>query len=109
MSEEKFTPGKWTVHHGLMEPTFIHTAAKDEEYEDGKTPVICECYHGIKGQYPNFDHSELQANANLIAAAPEMYALLKTIADPATFMGAKTCEELRTAIEAVLKKARGEA
>ena len=109
MSEEMFTPGEWTVHHGFMEPTFIHTAKKDDEYEDGKTPVICECYYGIKGLYPNFDHSELQANALLIAAAPEMYALLKMIADPTTFMGAQTCEELRAAINAVLEKARGEA
>ena len=49
-----------------------------------------------------------KADAYLMAASKEMYALLKMIADPATFMGSEINKDLRIAIEAVLKKARGE-
>lgn len=41
-------------------------------------------------------------------AQAKMYALLKMISDPTTFMGAQTNETLRTVIENILTKARGE-
>jgi hypothetical protein len=83
MSKEKFTQGEWEAHLGIMEPTFVHIG-KEDDYVDGETPVICELHHGIKKIHPDsvgfdFDHSEMRANANLIAAAPEMYAKLKEI------------------------------
>lgn len=94
---EKFTPGNWKVSDQREIPNM------DYDYsivDDGGWYIA---------HIENCSLKEQEANAHLIAAAPEMYALLKTIADPATFMGAQTNEALRTAIEVVLKKARGEA
>lgn len=114
MSKEKFTQGEWKAHLGIMEPTFVHIG-KEDDYVDGETPVICELHHGIKKRRPDsvgfdFDHSEIRANAHLIAAAPEMYALLSIILSPTAMMSQQFRDErLRTAIENVLKKARGEA
>lgn len=123
MSKEKFTPGEWTAHLGIMEPTFVHIG-KDDDYVDGETTVICELHHGIKKRHPDsvgfdFDTSEMRANAALIAAAPEMYRLLyklcrKTSHCPycgSRLTGRKAmmyldCEKCE--INRVLKKARGE-
>ena len=79
---------------------YICSKCADEERQHPDYQLAVEVKRRMKRE---------KAYANLFAAAPVMYALLKMIADPPTFMGAKTCEELRTAIEAVLKKARGEA
>ena len=97
MSEEKFTLGNWKVSDQREIPNMNYDYSI---VDDGGWYIA---------HIENCSLEEQEANAHLIAAAPVMYALLKMIADPATFMGAKTCEELRTAIEAVLKKARGEA
>ena len=101
MSEEKFTPGKWEIeersaHSGSYSMYGFSIMTNKHR--------ICMCQTDDDRNIP-----QMKANAHLISAAPEMYALLKMIADPTTFMGAQTCEELRTAINAVLKKARGEA
>ena len=107
MSVEKFTPGEWTAHLGIMEPTFVHIG-KEEDYKDGETPVICELHYGIKKKHQDsfefdFDHSEMRANAALIAAAPEMYRMLEQLHRVLKFFPI-----LRRAIEEVLKRARGE-
>ena len=83
MSNEKFTPGVWTAHLGIMEPTFVHTG-KEDDYVDGETPVICELHHGIKKKHPgigimDFDHTEMNANAALIAAAALVVLVLVLI------------------------------
>ncbi len=107
MSKEKFTPGEWTAHLGIMEPTFVHIG-KEDDYVDGETPVICELHHGIKKRHPDsvgfdFDHSEMRANAALISAAPEMY---ECVCDALTDL--EMSEGMRAHFEKVLKKARGE-
>lgn len=107
MSDEKFTQGEWTAHLGIMEPTFVHIG-KEEDYKDGETPVICELYHGIKkkhqdSSYLAFDSSEMEANAALIAAAPEMYRMLEQLHGVLS-----SVPLLQGEIEAVLKKARGD-
>ena len=104
---EKFTPGEWTAHLGIMGPTFVHIG-KDDDYVDGETPVICELHHGIKKIHPDsvgfdFDSSEMKANAHLIAAAPEMYRMLEQLHGTLSKVPV-----LQREIEKVLKKARGE-
>ena len=114
MSNEKFTPGEWVAHLGIMEPTFVHTG-KEDDYVDGETPVICELHHGIKKKHPgtcimDFDHTEMNANAALIAASPDMYRVLSGICWEKS---ARICnyapESCKVcAIRKALKKARGE-
>lgn len=55
------------------------------------------------------DYERVRANAYLIKAAPKMYALLSMMVSP-TIMMSQTMrnDDLRTAIESVLRKARGE-
>ena len=105
MTKEKFTPGEWHIWKDNSTIPFIFD-------KDGYA-IACMCgkqkdYSVISCLEDYLEPEKVQANAHLIAAAPEMYALLKMISAPTTFMGAKTDEVLRTAIEAVLKKARGE-
>ena len=57
-----FTKGKWEVEHGAFDPE-----------------IICE--NEYLAFIYNLEHlEETEANARLIAAAPEMYNLLKSIA-----------------------------
>lgn len=135
MSNEKFTPGEWTAHLGIMEPTFVFVG-REEDYDDEKTPIICELHFGIKKKYLgsrclNMDDREKQANAHLIAAVPVMYrnneqtlteleqmipAMLAVCADchnrnckVCQFAKVlKTASEMERRIEQVQKKARGE-
>lgn len=100
MTTEKFTPGEWRVtYHSRMRHV-------KDWYE------IYSIYGAKKIAVVDFsddsDGKTEEANASLIEAAPEMYAVLKMIADTTTFMGSKTDETLRIAIDAILKKARGE-
>lgn len=118
---EKFTQGEWTAHIGIMEPTYIFIG-KEDDYVDGETPVICELHHGIKKKYPgshtmDFDHTEMNANAALIAAAPKMYNRLKEVKsdfrallfNPYISEHTKECIKIMIDhIEDDLKKARGE-
>ena len=104
---KKFTPGEWTAHLGIMEPTFVFIG-KEDEYVDGETPVICELHHGIKKEYPgngimDFDHTEMRANAALIAAAPELF---ECVCDALSDL--QMSEGMRRHFEEVLKKARGD-
>ena len=66
--------------------------------------MIADCQSDNKA-----DYERVKANAHLIKAAPEMYALLSMMVSP-TIMMSQTMrnDDLRTAIESVLKKARGE-
>lgn len=81
----------------------------DMQYGYSIDDLVAEAYSFMKAEAFTAVEVKDDAESNLYAAASEMYTLLKMIADPTTFMGTQTCEELRTAIEAVLKKARGEA
>ena len=100
---EKFTPGELIASESYAD----NGALSHYNFVDKDGDIIglfCDEDAQIKNRM-----KREKVYANLFAAAPEMYALLKMIADPTTFMGAQTCEELRTAIKTVLKKARGEA
>ena len=94
---EKFTPGEWGIV-GSGEHGFVYITDNPQK-EIQERHIICQVQ-------TNTRHSTI-SNAALIAAAPEMYALLSLMAEP-TFMGATIPQYLRSSIESVLKKARGE-
>ena len=100
---EKFTKEPWEISDMSCVDAMDNYTACFHIGISSTGEMIADCQSDNKA-----DYERVKANAHLIAAAPEMYALLKMIADPKTFMGAKTDETLRTAIESVLKKARGE-
>ncbi len=70
----KFTPGKWSV--GIHEKYGQYIYADDGE---AIIAVIRSC--GYTGHSEEKEAAR-QANAQLIAAAPEMYELLKALAYP---------------------------
>ena len=88
MSETKFTPGPWSFRRN-------YGSSLDFFGEDGARAIVCEVR--LINQ---------EANAHLIAAAPELYRLL----DEA--LSYTSCESwspsLTDEIEAALVKARGE-
>lgn len=83
------TPGPWSYYHD--------TCARCEK--DGVAEYIIDGPPGgYHGQFSN------EADARLIAAAPEMYAILQLVADHF----ANTDAVVGIAASAVLAKARGE-
>ena len=104
MSKEKFTPAPWSIHH-FGNRTLIVTGMRKD---------VCEIYSLV-------NLGEKCANANLIAAAPEMYEALHTCFITLQIIPTilVTDEELFNAVleklkpinklaRQVLKKARGE-
>lgn len=90
MDEPKFTPGTWSLNH--------------ESYGVHIEPSIA--WIGFGTAHTETEH---KANAALIAAAPEMYAKLKELADVLRFGGMRcTNRTMAQEIEEILKKARGE-
>ncbi len=91
MSKPIFTPGPWHESDDISDPCYIV----------GKGRIVCS----IKYHEP---YDEADANAHLIAAAPEMYAMLERIMDYRTggpFIANPTKTE---EIYNLLAKARGE-
>lgn len=99
---EKFTPAPWIYMDGdsFEKDTVITT----EDRIDNGTIPICEmdtCFTGSIGD-------EQEANAALIAAAPEMYEMLDEISDGLLDAGGFGNCALAKRIEQLLAKARGE-
>ena len=96
MSEAKFTPGPWKALRG-----HAYWEVSPQVRGDGQPFTICDCCPTA----PRCPDGGLQeANAHLIAAAPEMYDMLKTIEnDDGSVPG-----WLWDRIQATLAKARGE-
>ena len=89
MSEPKFTRGPWNNCDG-----------ETIETKKARICIIAPL---------NLTQEESDANAALIAAAPEMYAKLKELADVLRFGGMRcTNRTMAQEIEEILKKARGE-
>ena len=107
MSEKKFETK--TVVELNDAVCIARSLLRDMQYGYSIDDLVVEAASFMRNEAFTAVEVKDDAESNLYATVPEMYALLKMIADPTTFMGAQTCEELRTAIEAVLKKARGEA
>lgn len=40
--KERFTPGPWEAHAGIMEPDYVFIG--DEENCDAENRVVCECF-----------------------------------------------------------------
>ena len=69
----KFTPGPWLL---LTSADYGIPAVKGFDPKDGKRFEICECW----GEDNDVSTTEMsRANAALIAAAPDMYAVLKEL------------------------------
>lgn len=95
MSNEKFTQGEWDWFISGLESGYPIVSAGETD--------IAEIY------LPQGNHEEMMANVSLIAAAPEMYRMLKYLADGIRFGGLQHTDRSLTAeIDELLKKARGE-
>lgn len=99
MSEEKFTQGEWRAE--IEDHSFCDTGDYITTFGivTGKNQSIAECFDTGK-----INEEEAAANCHLIAAAPEMYRLLEQLHGTL-----ESVPILQGEIEAVLKKARGEA
>lgn len=89
MNNPQFTSGPWHVSEN--QPTVV----------GNKEKAVCKCEIDW-----DLGANERKANASLIAAAPEMYALLLDIVTDYQCMPNPAV--MADKIEAVLKKARGE-
>jgi hypothetical protein len=99
MSESKFTPGPWDYHFTEINPYHAYIHGDDKE---------CIALMDSRGGLAKTD--EIKANAQLIAAAPDLLAALDSLVLACELPG-DHCEveqALRIAIEAI-KKAKGEA
>ena len=105
---EKFTPGPWFVDADFY--VYGGDGRKNQgEYFDGvEFPLVCDVESDSR------DRTENKANAALIAAAPEMYDILKHYfdliqrADYGDILAEQKIFEDIVYIEEVLMKARGE-
>lgn len=110
---EKFTPGEWEVNEKTMECGNLYRYCFEVISPDVRKRV---CYSETDEQK---NAEQMQANAALIAAAPQLYKMLKLACYEIEIM-ANYCEEnnmerdaqsytnLVFYIHKVLKKARGE-
>ena len=88
--ETKHTPGPWTVRdHG----GYIEVETPDE-------PTVA---HFGSLSFDGADHDWALANARLIAAAPELLAALKAMADRAEWYGDEDADSLCGARAAIAK------
>jgi hypothetical protein len=75
MSEPKFSPGPWTNHGRITQPGLPHSAIVAET-------LIARVYSKAFG-----DSEQEIANANLMAAAPELLEALQSALKTAEFEG----------------------
>ena len=86
MSEAKFTKGPWTIEHDREFDECIIYAEREED-----RVVICEVstYVTVSNDDNCIDVDQIIANANLIAAAPDMYEAL----DHLRIVAQKVCDD----------------
>ena len=75
MSNAKHTPGPWAILKGYDDTVEVSASrpCRINNISAG-TPLICDVY-----QHPEFDGFSSQANADLIAAAPELLESCKSL------------------------------
>jgi hypothetical protein len=112
MTETKWAPGPWRVAQIHVETGMAMNGGEwavmhgDINDDDGGRVCVVDAQTPFKrGKGHQHDCDIRNANANLIAAAPELYALLAELIDivgpqPGTALWAKKVQE-------VLRKARG--
>lgn len=92
MSKAKFTKGEWVV----LDEAFVYALNDDGVNQFDLT---------VQGNGDNgASDDELQANARLIAAAPEMYEILEGL----SLTGELDQYQISDRINAILAKARGD-
>ena len=102
----KFTSGKWEV--------LIKSPGKDIDNIVRMNRVTKNKYDAVPyaciGGFPDTDpKEEIEANAHLIAAAPDMYALLDELSAFLSFkVKDDTLKGLKLNVDTLLSKARGE-
>ena len=106
MNKTEFTPGPYNAvieDHPMWDSGEYYTSFCIESKQEGKERVIAQL-HSYNG-----NDDETEATTHLLAAAPDMYALLDMIQ---TFLEVSGDENTRiaflTQIKKVLAKARGE-
>jgi hypothetical protein len=106
MSETKFTPAPWAVVFNCIgEPVVV----KQRKYQKHNEWLPCDSDAGIVGDIGDHTDTETasnkEANAQLIAAAPELYAELESIRN---YIQGNRAIEFKNRIDKLLTKARGE-
>lgn len=97
MSEAKFTKGPWVKDYGM---TLGHIKSINNAH-GGLTPTVC--MYSMRF----INEKEMQANAHLIAAAPEMYEAMQEFVnrvDRGEVRSTATYKKFKS----ILAKARGE-
>jgi hypothetical protein len=100
----KHTPGPWSVFRRDGYSTYIHAINEGDEIN---TFQVASCYCATSRKYfPTRDEAE--ANARLIAAAPELLEALKDAADAIEHWGAYVPEYFQSKhdLEADIDRAR---
>ena len=99
MSEPKFTKGPWKATYDSQ----LQAAIEIYNTEDRVMVAVLPDRGTVEAM------SEIEANANLIAAAPDMYEALETVCGSCIYVklaGGKCCEYC--VIQKALRKAGGE-
>lgn len=92
-----FTPGPWTVVIPDDERGSVLIATDKPLFEDATQPVEVARIHGRLGSRGAATCGDYRSNARLIAAAPELYSVSKSLLSALDFSG----QDLRTALKAV--------
>lgn len=70
----RHTPGPWAVFDDGTNPAGIARYADDSPYNDGRDTKIIAAFPEYRGEGEGFvSDDELEANARLVTAAPDMY------------------------------------
>ena len=101
--DDNYTPGPWIECRGSDHTGCICGLVWSET--DDVPIASCDMRVWHDGPERFLELPERQANARLIAAAPDLYEALKLI--EADYTTIALHKDTRTAIEAALKKARG--
>lgn len=105
MTTEKFTKEPWEISDMSGVDAMDNFTVCFHIGVSSTGELIADCQSDSKA-----DYERIRANAYLMKAAPEMYLMLKYLADGIRFGGVQhTDRSLAAEIEKLLKKARGEA
>lgn len=97
MSETKYTPGPWFEHREGFSAVYV-----EARIGGGMIQEVAVCGPTEAGQ------EQQAANANMIAAAPELLEALELLVDNPYRDGTESDERLRRIGRAAIAKAKGE-
>lgn len=106
---EKFTKGEWAIMPAESDKEYIRIRGT---VLGGKFKIAnvsdLKNHHEDGKKWCAFERSESEANAHLIAAAPEMYAMLSALSGQLESEWPQDAKIFLNDIDALLAKARGE-